>query len=365
MAGLDKLKVENKTSIELSGYIGEWPANLDSIESTLCEVKPTEILDITISSNGGSYIQAMKIYDRLHRHKGSKRIRISPIAGSAGAVPALDPNSIVSIPANGLIFHHHPELIQDEAKKPEELRKAADELDKIGSTLIEMIVARTKKSKEVVIKMLDEGTWFTAEQAKEFGLVDHILPLDRQRLDVRNLVLPEQIVAHVEELNTRSNTMALKDVCGKLNIKVTDKMTEEDLEAAITNHVSSLEKKAKTPLEGISSVRIKPKSFPDAIINVLVTGRKASIQGLLEEGKIVAAVADDLTKQFASKENIVNCVDADCESIDGFDITMAALKKNEAVINYNGGGRKTRLSQEGEVVQKSGLVANAEARATK
>ena len=41
------------------------------------------------------------------------------------------------------------------------------------------------------------------------------------------------------------------------------------------------------------------------------------------------------------------------------------VKKNEAVINYNGGGRKVRLPQEGDVEQKSGLVANAEKRAAK
>ena len=363
MPGTDKLKVENKTSIELSGYIGEWPYNLDSIEGALCNVNPNEILDITISSNGGSYIQAMKIYDRLCRHKGSKRIRISPIAGSAGAVLALDPSATVSIPANGLLFHHHPELIQDEAKKPEDLRKAADELDKIGSTLVEMVMARTKKSKEVVTQMLDKGTWFTAEQAKEFGLVDHILPLDRQRLDVRNLVLPEQIVAHVEKLNTRSNTMALKDVCGKLNITVTDEMKDGEIETALTNHVSELEKQLKNV--GTTQLKVEKKSFPDAIVNVLVKGRKASIQSLLEEGKIVAAVADDLTKQFANKDTIINCVDEDCEAIDGFDLTMSALKKNEAVINYNGGGRKVSLPQEGDVEQKSGLVANAEKRAAK
>jgi ATP-dependent protease ClpP protease subunit len=358
------IEPENKCKIKFNGYIGDWDNSFENLEAQLLNVKPNEVLDISINSNGGSYIQAMKMYDRVAQHGGKKRIRIAPVAGSAGAVLALDPTAEVTIPANGLLYHHSPELAQNEAKNPEELRKMADDLEKVGSTLVEMIVARCGKTHdEVKLMLADGGQWFTAEEAKAYGLVDEITPLNRQKTNIRNLVVPDQIVAHVESLNKRSETMALKDVAGKLNIEVTDEMTDEQLEEAIITNNSTLLKK----LEEKPKVKEPPKDppkFSDGILNMLVTNREMEITNLVKEGKITPAVGDELKKDFASKDTILNCVDADGDSVDNFEKIIGALKKNEKVVNF-GGRTKAGLPKAGEEQQESVLVLNAKARGAK
>lgn len=349
--------VQNEMPIEIKGIIGR-DFTEEKADSLLAEVKGTDTLDVSINSKGGSYLQAMKIYDRFTQHAGKKNIRISPYAASAGAVLALDPEAKVSIPANGLLFHHSPEIAQDEAKNPTQLRKMADDLDIVNATLVTMIIAKTNKSEAEVTTMLEAGTWFTAQQAKEYGLVDEILPLNRQRMDISNLTLPDQIVAQVDSFNKEIATMNLKDLCGKLGVEITDEMTDEQLEEAIVNHNTKL-------LEAGKKEEPKPKdkpSFSEGIINMIVKNRDMDIDNLVNEGRITPAVADDLKKQFSKKDEIVNCVDIEGNSIDNFEAVIAALAKNEKVLNF-GGKTKATLVKGGDEGEPNPLIADAMARA--
>ena len=51
----------------------------------------------------------------------------------------------------------------------------ADQLDRIGTTLIRLISEHTGQPVEVVERDSRRDRWFTAEQARAYGLIDHIL----------------------------------------------------------------------------------------------------------------------------------------------------------------------------------------------
>jgi ATP-dependent protease ClpP protease subunit len=350
--------VENKVSLSFNGFIGSYENSIENLDVQLLNVRSTEIIDISINSDGGSYFEAMKLYDRLAQLTNKKRIRISPMAASAAAVLALVPQAEVSIPENGLLRHHMPMLSGGDPKNAEELKEVAEQLETIESTLITMVAAKCGKSSEVVKAFLNEDKWMTAQQALDFGLVDKVTPLTRRKTRVSNLVLPEQIVAHLDSLNKRSEKMALKDVCGKLSLTITDEMEDDQLEELIVNHITELGKaKGK-----VKETPKDPPKFGDGILNMLVTNRDLEITNLVKEGKITPAVGDKLKEQFAKKDTILNCVDAEGTSVDNFDNIIAALKENEKVVNF-GGRTKTSLPKGDEGQQHDGLVKNAMARA--
>lgn len=156
--------------------------------------------------------------------------------------------------------------------------------------------------------------------------------------------------------------MALKDVCGELKLEITDEMEDEALEAVIVNRVGDLLKELEVAKKERKPEKAATK-LPAAILNILVKDRDMDITRLVETGKVIPAVADKLREQFAKKDAILNCVNEEGEGIDGFDAVIAALKENEAVINF-GGKTKIPLHKEGEP-QESGLVRNAKARGAK
>jgi ATP-dependent protease ClpP protease subunit len=357
--------------LEITGYIGEYPNTVDELRYQLSNVSPSETLDIKINSNGGSYPVALSMYDMLNQTKCKKRIRISPMAASAGAVIALLPGAEVSIPKNGLLRHHMPMVMGGDPKNAKELEEEAKQLKSIEGTLIDTVLARCGGDKERVRSFLNEDRWLTADQAKELGFVDKVLPLNRQKVSISNLVLPEQIVAHVETLNKEASKMSMVDLSKKLGISSEDKDTEDQLEVKIVNHTESLVNTVTLLTEERDELKRKLESkekkpeFPERIVNMLVREREGQIDQLVGEGKITGAVATGLKKQFASKKEIVNLVDEDGNPTDGFDGLVSSLSENEKVINFGGQKKKAKLEQFGEGEDENPLIANAEARAKK
>jgi ATP-dependent protease ClpP protease subunit/hydrogenase maturation factor len=348
-------------TIAIEGYIGEYPNTVEVINLQLLSIGSMEQLNITINSKGGSYPEALMIYDRINRHKGKKRVRISPMAASAGAVIALLPDAEVTIPKNGLLRHHMPMVMGSDPRNSEELEAQAEQLKAIEQTLVDTVVAKCGKTEKYVRALLNEDKWLTADQALELGLVDKVLPLSRDKVNITNLVLPEEIVAHVGSLNLEINTMELKDVCNKVEIEVVSTDTDDVLGDKIVNHVGVL----LTTIQDLTKERdelkegAKKPEFPERIVNILVREREGEIDRLVSEGRITGAVAKGLKKQFAGKDEIVNCVDEEGNPKDGFDGLISSLNENEKVINFGDQRKKAALEKTGSTEETNPVIADA------
>ena len=352
-------------TINFSGYIGEYPNTVEVLNMELASISATAGIIVNVSSPGGSYPEALKIYDRINEHKGKKTIRISPIAASAGAFIALVPGAKVVMPQNGLLRHHMPMVVQGEPKNSEELDKQSEQLKVIESTVIDTVVARCGKDKEYVRNFLNEDRWLTAEQALEIGLIDEVLPLSRQKTSISNLVLPEHIVAHVETLNKEISKMELKDVCLKIEVAVDDNATDEVMGEKIVSHVGTLLTTIQTLTQERDELKEvnKPPEFPERIVDILVREREGEIDRLVTNGQVSGAVAKGLKAQFADKEQIVSCVDEKGNPTDGFDGLIASLGKNEKIINFGDQKKKAKFDKGDDDDEVNPVIANAEARA--
>ena len=95
------------------------------------------------------------------------------MAASIASVIAMSGDAIF-MPANAMMMIHNPwTLAQGNA---DELRKQADDMDRIRESLIEAYLGKAgeKLDRDRLIALLDAETWLTAQECLELGLCDSI-----------------------------------------------------------------------------------------------------------------------------------------------------------------------------------------------
>lgn len=124
-----------------------------------------------INSPGGSVYEGYTIYNLL-KHSGKKiTAKVEGICASIATLIALSAEEIVLLPlAQWLV--HNPSVGVEGTK--EVLEAAKQELIRIENTIVELYVAKTGKSSEEIIALMDKDVWINAEEALEMGFVTRI-----------------------------------------------------------------------------------------------------------------------------------------------------------------------------------------------
>ena len=134
-----------------------------------------------VNSDGGDVKEGYGIYAMLKRHPAHKVAFVDGIAASIASIICMAADEIVMYRNAMMVIHNMSCGVYGNAA---ELRKAADDLDKImeGNRQVYLSRAGEKLSEEELTKMLDKETWLTAIEAQGFGLCDHVAdePADRE-----------------------------------------------------------------------------------------------------------------------------------------------------------------------------------------
>lgn len=128
-------------------------------------------LRVYINSPGGDVFAGQAIYSMLRRHTATKLVYVDGLAASAASLVAMAGDRVI-MPRNAMMMIHNPWTIA--WGDANELRKIADELDKIRESLIAVYEDKTRMDRDRIIEMLDAETWMTAEEAVEMGFADEI-----------------------------------------------------------------------------------------------------------------------------------------------------------------------------------------------
>lgn len=126
---------------------------------------------IRVNSPGGDVFMANAMYNAIDRYTGRVTVSIDALAASALSYLILAADEVVAA-KNAMIMVHKPETLA--WGNATSLRKTADVLDKAESTLLGMYTDKTGKTSEEVAAVLEAETWFTAQEALDWGLVDRI-----------------------------------------------------------------------------------------------------------------------------------------------------------------------------------------------
>ncbi|WP_263080069.1 Clp protease ClpP [Endozoicomonas sp. Mp262] len=167
------LKNQSGQPAELLIYdvIGDWAGlSARQLVNTLKDIEADEIT-VRINSPGGSVFDGIAIYNALRYHKAHIHVRIEGLAASIASVIAMAGDTI-HMAENALLMIHNPfSWVGGDA---EELRKMADMLDKTTEVIAQTYCSQCALEPEEVKELMDEETWFTAEEANQKGLVDAI-----------------------------------------------------------------------------------------------------------------------------------------------------------------------------------------------
>ena len=128
-------------------------------------------INLYINSYGGSVFEGTAIYNQLRRHSAHKTVYVDGFACSIASVIAMAGDEIV-MPRNALMMVHN--MWMGVCGNASELRKAADDLDKINEAGREAYLQKAgdKLTPEMIAQMEDDETWLTAEECIRYGLAD-------------------------------------------------------------------------------------------------------------------------------------------------------------------------------------------------
>ncbi len=170
-------KDEDDGPVEVAIYdaIGSWDV---SARDFINAIKPYSGRDLTvrINSPGGVITEGNAIANALKRHDGDVTTCIDGLAASMATIVAIA-GSKVTMAENAYFMVHNPS--GSAWGESDDLRKQADLIDKMRAGLLQAYVAKTGMSEQEIGDLMDNETWMTAQEAKDYGFVDEITePID-------------------------------------------------------------------------------------------------------------------------------------------------------------------------------------------
>jgi ATP-dependent Clp protease, protease subunit len=144
--------------------------------NTAPEPDPEKAIELYLDSSGGSLGAALTVFDFMH----TLSERVSTIcAGTAGGASVL----VLAGGANGLRYalphariHLRDEPVDMPIGNPHDLASHAEEATRLRTRWQEALAGLTAHSAAQLGRDLSTGRWLSAAEARDYGLVDGIVP---------------------------------------------------------------------------------------------------------------------------------------------------------------------------------------------
>lgn len=167
---------EGVTEILLYEEIGYWGINAQQFVTALSEVTTPSVV-VRINSPGGDVFDGLAIHNALQRHDAAVTCHVDGWAASIASIIALAGERTV-LAANAMMMCHCAWTFG--MGNSAEMTELAATLAKVDGQLAGIYAKKSGKSVEDCAAMMAgegkaDGTWFTAAEAKAFGLVDEVL----------------------------------------------------------------------------------------------------------------------------------------------------------------------------------------------
>lgn len=140
----------------------------------LASVDPKKDIQLYINTPGGSVTAGLAIYDTMQYVKCPVATICFGLAGSMGAVllAAGEKGKRFALPNSEILLHQVAGGAQGQAS---EIEITAKQIIKIKNKINEIIASCTKKPLEKVEKDTDRDFYLSAQEAKEYGVIDEVI----------------------------------------------------------------------------------------------------------------------------------------------------------------------------------------------
>lgn len=160
-----KASSEDEVEILIYDEIGFWGITAKDFVTELKGIQAKSI-HVRINSPGGEVFDGVAILNALREHPAKVKVTIDSLAASIASIIALAGDERV-MAANAHYMIHNPWWIAigDAA----DMRKAADILDRLTTTLVHEYMNATGKGEQQIRQWMSVETWFDADEAVEQG----------------------------------------------------------------------------------------------------------------------------------------------------------------------------------------------------
>ncbi|GIO57911.1 head maturation protease, ClpP-related [Paenibacillus cineris] len=167
---------ESEGELYIYGDITSWEwddsdTSANSFKRDLDALGDIHTLQLYMNSPGGSVFEGVTIYNILKRHKARVIVHVDGLAASIASVIAMAGDEI-HMPRNAMMMIHNPWTFT--WGNAAELRKVADDLDRIGGSMKQTYLDRSgeKLAEDKLTELLDAETWLSAQECFDYGLCD-------------------------------------------------------------------------------------------------------------------------------------------------------------------------------------------------
>lgn len=308
-----------------------------------------DVIHIRINSPGGDVFQGMSIISAMLSMNTPVYVHIDGIAASMAAVIAVAADHVYMIDFAKMMIHS-PYFSGTNEKTMSAKQKKA--LTRLTDMLRQVLVRRGKDDAEMA-KLMQEETWFSAEEAKAAGLCDEITGSAKN--EYMGLE-PLQLVAAIEAeyQSTKQEQMEKFNLSADAIVALGSKsgqMDEAAVNAAIVAAIDAKNReiadlKAAKETAEAEVTRMK-KEKEDAVAAEAV----AFADELLKAGKIAADAKDDAVEMYK----------ANPESARKIFGGVPGRTKLSAIIGNQGGDSAKYAAKSWDELDRAGLLAELKA----
>lgn len=210
---------ERTAQINIYGNITSWPweelggVSAKDIKQEIDDLD-VDTIDVYINSYGGEVAEALAIYNALRRHSASVHTYCDGFACSAATI-VFAAGDIRTMGSIALLMIHNCMSYLGYANSAE-MRKAAEDNDKINQSSIEAYKRITNLSEDEIKEMMDAETWLTAEECKKCGFATDIAEDDEDDEGAQQSAQASVRIAILKNRKTRQEA-SLDDVLSGIN----------------------------------------------------------------------------------------------------------------------------------------------------
>lgn len=169
-------KANNTATITIYGDITSFPwfdsdVSASNLSRQLEELTDVSEISVYINSYGGEVAEGLAIYNALKRHKAKVKTYCDGFAASIASVIFMAGEERIMNDSSLLMIHNAWSFVQGNAK---ELRKQADDLDKITQASVVAYKTHSTLSEEEIVELMDNESWILPNEAIEYGFATAI-----------------------------------------------------------------------------------------------------------------------------------------------------------------------------------------------
>lgn len=314
-----------------------------------------EDIEVHINSLGGSVYAGYEIYNLLCAYTGNITIKIVGIAASAASFISQVPKSKCYMsPLSQMMIHCASSCAEGTSKIMDETSQMLQVTD---DTIAQAYVLKTGKTKDEMLELMKNETFFTPQQAFDLGLVDGILgESTKQETNVYNS-LDDDLLTQLEQCK---NEQEIKDTIRAHMQEFRDNLFKID------NNLQNNLKKGDDDVE-IKTIEDLKNTYPDLVNEALGKAmtdavnkereRIQSINNLIGKGPkdlIEQGITDGLTAEQVAL-NILN----NQTIINQQQLTNIQADANDSGINNVPSNQEPQKTNENNKQDAIDLLANA------